>query len=143
MHLDDAERNISLSITDLVHKDCPMRPSVLKERLSALYTEKAAAYKAQCEGDNIPDKVVNRFVNKPSQIIGISLLCTVHRYIKSSVYRYCAFVIICQPCQPMLTCACPCYWAILKFVLLLTYIDCVSAFFSSMCVVSAQRWRGP
>ena len=57
-----------------------MRPSVLKERLSALYTEKAAAYKAQCEGDNIPDKVVNRFVNKPSQIIGISLLCTVHRY---------------------------------------------------------------
>ena len=26
------------------------------------YTEKAAAYKTQCEGDNIPDKVVNRCV---------------------------------------------------------------------------------
>ena len=90
MHLDDAERNISLSITDLVHKDCPMRPSVLKERLSALYTEKAAAYKAQCEGDNIPDKVVNRFVNKPSQIIGISLLCTVH-----SLYQIIGISLLC------------------------------------------------
>ena len=65
-----------------------MRPSVLKERLSALYTEKAAAYKAQCEGDNIPDKVVNRFVNKPSQIIGISLLCTVHCALVISNHRY-------------------------------------------------------
>ena len=44
MHLDDAEKLISRSITALVDYDCPMRPSALKERLNALYVKKILVY---------------------------------------------------------------------------------------------------